>query len=174
MTKLWWFTVGLALLLLPAQVLAVPDPSQVAPFMDKTLMTPRNVEATYDASADAVTLTWLPPSGNAATVYTYQVRRDGLLLGTTNQESFTDTQPLNVSIIVYQITANSASGSGAPATYFFGGPAFLNGDPLLPQGPLIHYTVSWWGCEPIGVGFSPSFAYVVRINDNCVYHILPP
>jgi hypothetical protein len=99
-------TIFIILLTVQADV-AVADPLP-------SLGMPSNAQAHYDASTDAIEVTWGPPSdADPSATLTYEVRRDDVVVYMGGGLSFTDASP--AAVVVYTITAYDGSSHGAAA-----------------------------------------------------------
>jgi hypothetical protein len=144
------------------------------------LLPPEQFAASYDASTQAVNLTWLPPGNNTTTDYVYHVYLNGEPIATT-----TDTWHQSViasQYNLYYVRAQLASGPLSPPT-----------EPLLIQqqsssesegggvtrNPLKMFDIPIVSdlirCGPLGASIEEEFPYLFwGIHWECIPSIEPP
>jgi hypothetical protein len=126
----------------------IGDPTTAAIYLQDT--TPPGSAAPITASSTGphgVTLSWRAATDNVG-VTSYQVRRNGSVIGTTTATTFDDTAAPDGIFLTYQVQARDAAGNlGSPASATFTlpdvtGPA-LSGDLVLSVTPDGDIDVTW-------------------------------
>lgn len=124
-------TIFIILLMVQANVAAAdPLPS---------LGMPSNAQAHYDPATDSVEVTWGPPSdAEPDATFSYEVRKDNVVVYTGSEFSFVDTTPN--AVVTYAITAYNGNTRGVAAVSFVA-PYPHCYDPVQTNPPYIK-----WAC----------------------------